>query len=970
MGTVTVLLKLAVSVVVLVTSFIVVALILQLATVGSPAASANSVVEDLGALLTVFTCAFVGILFTIPALLSMFGHAGAWVSQVAVRVWKHLSLALLAGAALYAGANETTIVLSNPASLTVAQAAALTALAIAAALASLWSFGPEAAACFGSAPRRLLRLRSRTAATVELMQSPIDRVRQGIGAEDAEKEMLRMQGLARTLGTLDGATELVVGFRDGRGRSLFVATGRSDKWEMEQRLVSVLRAYLHGHQAEPCQSGIPAARGGYSHTVGITGVPEPAEDPLEPLARFFLESGHEGEYRVRMCRAMSDPVRRLLASRRQRALSRKAGHQISEPEHVAFGTREKSTRVVDHLAEVEHEEAVRESERRASRQAVRVRVSVTGYGSTQEEARRVAVGGAATLRGMLSSHRNASALRVKPVRDAEVSPSSVLIPAEAAPYFWIPRVAMGGELAPTAEFELSQEMEGEIELGDVVLQSGATTHGARIPLDSLSKHLFVTGMTGSGKTTSCLNLLTQLHQLGIPFLVVEPVKNEYRALLARIPGLQVFTLGDEETTPFRLNIFEPPAGVRVQTHLEHLQAAWNSSFVMYAPLPLVLGQVLEETYRACGWDVRKEKRGRPISLEDFRVRAEVVCRRLGYEPKVSMDIEAALKTRIASLSMGGKGPMFDTMASIPFDDLLRRPTVLELKGIANSEEKAFVAALILTELAEYVEAKGASKQLRHVTLVEEAHRLLPNVSTQKGDPEAADPRRHTVEQFANMLAEFRALGEGLVVVEQIPTKIIPDAIKNTATKLAHRVPAADDREVLAGAMNMTEEQSRVLAALRPGEAILGVERHQFPIRILSRDEVARTGLPVGEVPDDEVMRRMTPFYLRNPLPRAPPATLNLEVSALVDSEWFKAKFLASYREWLEKGNPEPLCDLLVRSAKTHSKGEEDPLEVASKILPLAVACYLALDERDREKFPRVFMQKVRRWERANGTARG
>jgi flagellar hook-associated protein 1 FlgK len=34
------------------------------------------------------------------------------------------------------------------------------------------------------------------------------------------------------------------------------------------------------------------------------------------------------------------------------------------------------------------------------------------------------------------------------------------------------------------------------------------------------------------------------------------VKYEYRSLLAAIPGLQVFTIGDEETAPFRLNIFE------------------------------------------------------------------------------------------------------------------------------------------------------------------------------------------------------------------------------------------------------------------------------------------------------------------------------------------------------------------------------------------------------------------------------
>src|SRR3989475_11583123 len=100
---------------------------------------------------------------------------------------------------------------------------------------------------------------------------------------------------------------------------------------------------------------------------------------------------------------------------------------------------------------------------------------------------------------------------------------------------------------------------------------------------------------------------------------------------------------------------------------------------------------------------------------------------------------------------------------------------------------------------EYLEAKGASKARRHFTAVEEAHRLLPNISTEKGDPEAADPRRLMAQHFANMLSAVRAYGEGLGAEEQIPTKMRPDAIKNTATKMAHRAPAADDRGAPAGA---------------------------------------------------------------------------------------------------------------------------------------------------------------------------
>lgn len=204
-----------------------------------------------------------------------------------------------------------------------------------------------------------------------------------------------------------------------------------------------------------------------------------------------------------------------------------------------------------------------------------------------------------------------------------------------------------------------------------------------------------------------------------------------------------------------------------------------------------------------------------------------------------MDVEAALKTRLTSLSLGGKGALLGTTSSTPLDLVFEKPTVIELKEIQNDEEKAFVAALLLMDMAAWAQVRGQSKELRHFTLIEEAHRLLPNVSTEKGDPESADPRRRTVEQFGNMLAELRAYGEGLAVVEQIPTKILSDAIKNTATKVVHRVPAFDDRKVMAGAMNATKEQAAAFTALGPREAVLSLEGHPVPVRVEVEDVVSK-----------------------------------------------------------------------------------------------------------------------------------
>jgi hypothetical protein len=362
----------------------------------------------------------------------------------------------------------------------------------------------------------------------------------------------------------------------------------------------------------------------------------------------------------------------------------------------------------------------------------------------------------------------------------------------------------------------------------------------------LAKHGLVAGVTGSGKTNTVFYLLDKLwSEARIPFLVIEPAKTEYRDLLtAGLTDLQIYTLGDETIAPFRLNPFEfEIAGsdrrVHVQTHIDFLKSVFNAAFILYAPMPYVLETCLHEVYQDKGWDLTTSQNRRlppqeqgnerhwPVfpTLEDLYRKIDDVVDRLGYEQRIQMDVKAGLKARIGSLRLGGKGLMLDTQHGVPIGDLLARPTVLELERLGNDDEKAFLIGLILTRLYEYrqVQAKGqATPPLQHITVFEEAHRLLKNVPTQV-ETESANTRGQAVESFANMLSEIRAYGEGVLIAEQVPTKLAPDAIKNTNLKLMHRVVAADDREVMAGAMNLDEAQSRHITTLRTGVASVFAE---------------------------------------------------------------------------------------------------------------------------------------------------
>jgi hypothetical protein len=98
--------------------------------------------------------------------------------------------------------------------------------------------------------------------------------------------------------------------------------------------------------------------------------------------------------------------------------------------------------------------------------------------------------------------------------------------------------------------------------------------------------------------------------------------------------------------------------------------------------------------------------------------------------------------------------------------------------------------------------------------------------------------------FAGLLAEIRAYGEGLIIAEQIPAKLIPDVIKNTAVKITHRLPAADDRDAVGATMNLTPEQSQYLVTLVPGEAAVFTDGMDYPLLVRMPDGTAReTGNP-------------------------------------------------------------------------------------------------------------------------------
>ena len=395
----------------------------------------------------------------------------------------------------------------------------------------------------------------------------------------------------------------------------------------------------------------------------------------------------------------------------------------------------------------------------------------------------------------------------------------------------LPRKEVNGlKVTKQVEFGLNttdEKMKEPLELGNLV-QSGKILENSEVNIDKkdLNKHIFVAGVTGTGKTTTCQRILLES---GMPFLVVEPAKTEYRImkLSKKTEDMVIFTLGQDNIAPFRLNPFEFFPHESLTSRVDMIKAAIEASFDMEAAIPQLIESTIYECYKDYGWNVNTNKNTKfenPFAddvyafptFSDILKKVDAVAEKQGFDERLKKDYIGSIKARLQSLTLGSKGLMLNTPRSIDFVGLLDKKVVLEIEEVKNTGEKSFVMGLIMTNLREALRAKyKENKHFKHITLIEEALRLLS-----KFEPGDSVNKKQGVEIFADMLAEVRKYGESLIIADQIPNKLTPEVLKNTNTKIIHKLFAEDDKESVGNTMILEKEQKEFLSSLPTGRAVV------------------------------------------------------------------------------------------------------------------------------------------------------
>lgn len=415
----------------------------------------------------------------------------------------------------------------------------------------------------------------------------------------------------------------------------------------------------------------------------------------------------------------------------------------------------------------------------------------------------------------------------------EVSSGSLVSSKELAIHMSFPQSSVPGILV-REETSFGREVksrvglndENAITIGNILHLGEKSTLPVQLSLEELSKHTFVTGSTGSGKSNTLYLIIDKLIKKGKKVLVIEPTKGDYRKVFGGMVDMTVYSTRENEMNLLKINPFAFPEGIQVNEHVERLVEIFGVCWPMYAAMPAILKKSIICAYSACGWDIRKSecRHGRLFpTIADVVVQLKKIIASSEYSANTKGDYIGALQTRLESLQTGIYSTILSSSDCTDYEKLYDQNAIIDLHHIGSTETRSLLMAMLVLGLNEWRMSCNADDMdipLKHVTVIEEAHNILPRVSKHQSQ-EGANVLGKSVEMIADVMSRIRTYGEGFIIVDQSPSAIDESAIRNTNTKIVMNLPDGEDCLIAGRAMSLTKDkQISKLSRLATGEAVV------------------------------------------------------------------------------------------------------------------------------------------------------
>ncbi|MBN1803499.1 MAG: ATP-binding protein [Candidatus Lokiarchaeota archaeon] len=390
----------------------------------------------------------------------------------------------------------------------------------------------------------------------------------------------------------------------------------------------------------------------------------------------------------------------------------------------------------------------------------------------------------------------------------------------------------------TMDIPSKWKSKGTIRLGKVFYKNN-TKHPFFLNLEDMAQHVFVCGITGTGKSNFMQNLLLQFsRQHGeVPFLLVE-FKGEYQHLQSSIDDLLILKPG----VNFSINIFNPERS-DPHIHAERIYQIFESGGLLenvdYTPqMERVFVDILNK--------VVENKKNR--SWKRFQDIAQQYASDEHNNDITFKKSVVAIENRIRRYSVGTLKHIFDKK-SLDVRELFKHKVLLDLSSIirlgGEKEDALFFLNMILKYLWDWNLEQGSKNYsgIRHVTVIEDAQYFAP---------QELSSRTKLTSYLEDIALLLRGTGECLITLATRPN-LSKEILANCGVLVAFQIHMQKD--LMQELLNLTDWQVKYLSELKKGQCIMRINSIEKPFALQS-SLVKRTW------PSDEEIAEKNKLILR------------------------------------------------------------------------------------------------------------
>ncbi len=340
---------------------------------------------------------------------------------------------------------------------------------------------------------------------------------------------------------------------------------------------------------------------------------------------------------------------------------------------------------------------------------------------------------------------------------------------------------------------------GPISLGTLQYENPKWSFG--LYESELIQNVSVFGRSGAGKTMATFQILSQLAQRGIPFILFDWKRNGRDLTQLVKKRINFFTPG-RPISPLAFNPFIPPPHLERNVFVNQIVDIFGDAYTLGDAARSVLQKAI----------LYSKENVTPKELLQ-KVKPIPDAPRL-REWKISV-IRA-----LESLVFAGISNQTNLSQKDLVEKLLKNITVIELDALNENGKKFLIPALTLWLYYTQLSTTKREK-LQFMIVLEEAHNVLLK-SSGKG--------KESVMEM--LLRQGRELGVGTMIIDQQPSLISSVALANTYTSICLNLKDPTDIQKTVSLSQVNDVDKRVFSALPVGQGVVKLQdRWRKPVLV-------------------------------------------------------------------------------------------------------------------------------------------